>query len=207
METMNNHAAIRKITRIALFVSLSLILSYFDIIVSRAAFPFLPTTKIGFANIIVVYAIYQMDFKESLIIAVMKSMLSLLLGNVIGFIISICASVLSFFGMYGAYRAAENRLADFHQRHRRIPAHRRPAAGGADHLPAGGGPAVLQRDRHLRIPGHEHSDRIHHPAPSCLCENKKLLKISSLRVFFAFPERVLVFDFLIEGNVGQINHQ
>jgi heptaprenyl diphosphate synthase len=102
---MNNHAAIRKITRIALFVSLSLILSYFDIIVSRAAFPFLPTTKIGFANIIVVYAIYQMDFKESLIIAVMKSMLSLLLGNVIGFIISICASVLSFFGMYGAYRA------------------------------------------------------------------------------------------------------
>jgi heptaprenyl diphosphate synthase len=69
MENLNNRVTIKKITQIALFVSLSLILSYFDIIISRVAFPILPTTKIGFANIIVVYAIYQMDFKEALFIA------------------------------------------------------------------------------------------------------------------------------------------
>jgi heptaprenyl diphosphate synthase len=105
MENLNNRVTIKKITQIALFVSLSLILSYFDIIISRVAFPILPTTKIGFANIIVVYAIYQMDFKEALFIALMKSLMALMMSNVIGFIISICASVLSFFGMYGGYLA------------------------------------------------------------------------------------------------------
>ncbi len=105
MENLNNRITIKKITQIALFVSLSLILSYFDIIISRVAFPILPTTKIGFANIIVVYAIYQMDFKEALFIALMKSLMALMMSNVIGFIISICASVLSFFGMYGGYLA------------------------------------------------------------------------------------------------------
>ncbi|MCK9536007.1 MAG: Gx transporter family protein [Bacilli bacterium] len=103
MENLSNHVKIRKLTQIALLVSLSLILSYFDILISRVAFPFLPTTKIGFANVIVVYAIYQLDFKEAFLIAMLKSLMSLLLGNVIGFVISLCASFLSFFGMYGGY--------------------------------------------------------------------------------------------------------
>jgi|SRR5690554_4647254 len=103
MESLNNHSKVKKMTQIAIFASLSLILSYFDILISRIAFPFIPTTKIGFANIIVVYAIYRLDFKDAFLIAIMKSMMSLFLGNVIGFIISICASFLSFFGMYGGF--------------------------------------------------------------------------------------------------------
>jgi len=105
MEGLGNNAKIKKMTLIALLVSSSLVLSYVDMFISRLAFPFLPATKIGLANIIVVYAIYSLNFKEAAFIAIMKSLMSLLLGNVIGFLISINASILSFFGMYGGYKA------------------------------------------------------------------------------------------------------
>jgi len=103
MQGFGHSERIKKITKVSLIVSLSLILSYFDILISRAIFPFLPTAKIGLANIFVVFAIYHMDFKEALVISLMKSLMSLMLGNVIGFLISIFASVISFFGMYGSY--------------------------------------------------------------------------------------------------------
>ncbi|MFA7010489.1 MAG: Gx transporter family protein [Bacilli bacterium] len=86
---------------LAILVALATILSYVDSLVSRIAFSFLPTAKIGLANIIVLFAIYKLDFQRTLIIVIMKSFLvGLILGSPVTFIISFCATMVSFVGMY-----------------------------------------------------------------------------------------------------------
>ena len=97
---------IRNLTLSAILVSLGVIFSFIDVMISRAAFPFLPTAKIGIANIIILIGIYAFDFKTSLSMAVLKSALTgLILGNMISFIISMSATLVSFFIMYLAHRA------------------------------------------------------------------------------------------------------
>ncbi|HKM29771.1 MAG TPA: Gx transporter family protein [Bacilli bacterium] len=86
---------------LAILVALATILSYIDGLISRIAFSFLPTAKIGLANIVILFAIYRLDFKKTLVIVILKSFLvGLILGSPITFIISICATLVSFLGMY-----------------------------------------------------------------------------------------------------------
>ncbi len=49
---------IQEIILLAILVALATILSYIDSLISRIAFSFLPTAKIGLSNIIVLFSIY-----------------------------------------------------------------------------------------------------------------------------------------------------
>ena len=93
---------IQDIILLAILVALATILSYVDSLVSRIAFfVFYQQQKIGLANIIVLFAIYKLDFQRTLIIVIMKSFLvGLILGSPVTFIISFCATMVSFVGMY-----------------------------------------------------------------------------------------------------------
>ncbi|MGD9605177.1 MAG: Gx transporter family protein [Bacilli bacterium] len=105
MGSLRNHLIIKRIVLIAILVAMGVILSLFDKFISSLAFPFLPTAKIGLANVVILLGIYRFSFKETLLMTVMKSALvGLILGSPITFIISFVASLISFLGMYVAYR-------------------------------------------------------------------------------------------------------
>lgn len=91
---------VRSIAFIAILVSLSVGLGILDKVISSVAFPFLPTAKIGLANIVVLYSLYKLKPLESIILVVIKSLLvGLLLGGPVTFVISITASLVSLFVM------------------------------------------------------------------------------------------------------------
>jgi len=101
MNNLRKQTNIKKIVLISILVSISVIFSIFDRFISSVAFPFLPTAKIGLANIVILIGVYKFNFKETFLMVVLKSLLTgLILGFLISFIISIVASTISFFGMY-----------------------------------------------------------------------------------------------------------
>lgn len=103
---------IRNLTLSAILVSLGVIFSFIDIMISRTAFPFLPTAKIGIANIVILIGIYAFDFKTSLSMSVLKAALTgLILGNMISFIISMSATLVSFFIMFLAHKTFKNKTS------------------------------------------------------------------------------------------------
>lgn len=105
MGSSRNQQITKRLALLALLMALGVILSLFDKFISSLAFPFLPTAKIGLANIVILLSIYRFSFKESLLLTVMKSALvGLILGSPMSFIISLVASLLSFFGMFAAFK-------------------------------------------------------------------------------------------------------
>lgn len=109
MNRTESQNQIRKIILIANLIAVSVIFSYFDKLISQAAFWFIPTTKIGIANIVILLAVYKFDFKETLIMVLIKVVLSgLMIGGLISFIISLVASITSFIGMFLAHRYFKN---------------------------------------------------------------------------------------------------
>ncbi|MFA6627161.1 MAG: Gx transporter family protein [Bacilli bacterium] len=91
----------RKIIFISILVATAVILSIVDRFITIVAFPALPQAKIGLANIIVLFAIYNFSFKESLILVILKSLIAnLIFGQLTSFIIGGMASLASFFVMY-----------------------------------------------------------------------------------------------------------
>lgn len=93
--------SVKTITLISILISLGVIFSYVDKLISTAAFPFLPTAKIGLANIVIVIGLFRFTFKESLIMVILKSILvGLLFGSITAFVIGGTASLISFFVMY-----------------------------------------------------------------------------------------------------------
>lgn len=112
MNRTNTHNQIKRIILIANLVAVSVIFSYFDKMVSQAAFPFLPTAKIGLANIVILLGVYKFEFKETLVMVTLKVILSgLLIGGLISFAISSVASFTSFFGMYLSHKVLKNRVS------------------------------------------------------------------------------------------------
>lgn len=100
MNQAKNHAQLRKIILIANLIAVSVIFSYFDKVISQTAFPFLPTAKIGLANIVILIGVYKFEFKETAIMVLLKVVLSnFLIGGVISFVISFFASFASFLFM------------------------------------------------------------------------------------------------------------
>lgn len=91
----------KRIIHIAILASLASAISILDRYLSLALFPFIPGAKIGLANIIVLVALMNFDFKECLLIVFLKA----LIGNLIpfgltSFIIGGTASLVSFLVMY-----------------------------------------------------------------------------------------------------------
>lgn len=112
MNEANNHDQIKRIILIANLVAVSVVFSYFDKMISQAAFPFLPTAKIGLANIVILLGVYQFNFKETMIMTALKVVLSgLMIGGAITFLISGVASTLSFLAMFFAYKLLKDKVS------------------------------------------------------------------------------------------------
>lgn len=112
MDNLKTTKTIKNLTLSAILVSLGVIFSFIDVMISRTAFPFLPTAKIGIANIIILIGIYSFSFKTSLSMSVLKAALTgLILGNMISFIISMSATLISFFVMYFAHKVFKNKAS------------------------------------------------------------------------------------------------
>ncbi len=112
MESTNRHDQIKQIIVIANLVAVSVVFSFVDKIISQTLFPFLPTAKIGLANIVILIGIYQFSFKETLIMTVLKVILaSLMMGGITAFIISSFASIFSFLGMYAFNKLLKDKVS------------------------------------------------------------------------------------------------
>ena len=88
----------KKITTLALTVSLALILSFIE---SRIpAFVSIPGIKVGLANIAVIFALYKFGAKEAIIVSLIRVLLvSTLFGSPVSFIYSVTGAVLSILTM------------------------------------------------------------------------------------------------------------
>lgn len=102
----------KRIVLIAILTSLATILSLIDKVITPLAFPMLPTAKIGLANIIVLFCIYNFHFKETLTLVVIKiAIVNLLFGGLTTLIIGGSASFLSFLVMYGALKLFKDHVS------------------------------------------------------------------------------------------------
>lgn len=109
------HNRVNKVQELAIasiMVAMAAVLSFFDKSISVIAFPFLPVAKIGLANIVILLAIYIFDFKTSLLITVLKSVVvGLILGSISSFIIGASASLVSFFWMFLAHKLLKDKTS------------------------------------------------------------------------------------------------
>ena len=88
----------RKLTVMALSVALAMILSFVESQIP--SFVPIPGVKVGLANIVVVFALYKLGWKEAFVISLLRVMLiSILFGHLASFFYSIAGAVLSFIGM------------------------------------------------------------------------------------------------------------
>lgn len=91
----------KKIIFIAILVAIAVILSIVDRLITAVAFPILPQAKIGLANIIVLFAVLNFSFKESIIVVILKALIAnLIFGQLTSFIIGGSASLISYFVMF-----------------------------------------------------------------------------------------------------------
>ncbi|MDD3999301.1 MAG: Gx transporter family protein [Bacilli bacterium] len=105
MDNLRKQVNIKKVALISILVSLSVILSIFDRYISSIAFPYIPTAKIGLANIIILVGVYNFDYKETLLMVILKSTLAnLFYGGPISFVIGFSASIMSFIAMSIAWK-------------------------------------------------------------------------------------------------------
>lgn len=86
---------------VAVLTSLGVIFSIVDKQISFLIFPFLPTAKIGLANIVILLGAISFSFRESLLMTILKSTLvSLILGNIVAFVIGFTASLMALIAMW-----------------------------------------------------------------------------------------------------------
>ncbi|MCF0261844.1 MAG: Gx transporter family protein [Sphaerochaetaceae bacterium] len=88
----------RKVARMGLLISLAMILSFIE---SRIpAFVAIPGIKVGLANIVVVFALYKLGFKEAFVISIIRVVLAaLLFGTILSMAYSTAGALLSLLGM------------------------------------------------------------------------------------------------------------
>lgn len=85
----------KKLATLSIAVSLAMVLSYVDKIITSLA-PLPPGIKLGLANIAVVFAIYKLGVKEGVIISVVRVILaSFLFGTVVSFWYAIAGATVS----------------------------------------------------------------------------------------------------------------
>jgi len=109
MDNLRKQINIKKLVLISILIAFSVILSIFDRFISQLAFPFLPTAKIGLANIIILVGVYRFSHREALIMVFIKSLLAnLIYGGPINFLIGFTASLASLGAMILAWKALRN---------------------------------------------------------------------------------------------------
>lgn len=103
---------IKKLTILSVLLAMCIAISIADSYVSNLIFPFLPTIKIGIANIIIVLVIYQYKFHEGLIVTLLKSVIvGLLFSGITSFVIGGTASLVSFLLMYLVKRVGKDNVS------------------------------------------------------------------------------------------------
>ena len=102
----------QKIIHLAILATLASIFSIVDRYVSGLIFPLIPGAKIGIANLVVLIALMNFDFKESLAVVVLKSLIGgLLFFGLISFIIGGSASLVSFLVMYFVKKLLKDKVS------------------------------------------------------------------------------------------------
>ena len=87
-----------KMVLLALSITLAMILSFIES--QLPAFVAIPGVKMGLANIVVVFVLYKLGWKEAILISLCRVFLvSLLFGNAAALFYSIAGAVVSFLGM------------------------------------------------------------------------------------------------------------
>ena len=72
-----NMTKTQKIVHLAIFAAIASVVSVLDRYISSFIFPLIPGAKIGFANIVVMVALLNFDFKDCIILVLLK----VLIGN------------------------------------------------------------------------------------------------------------------------------
>ena len=107
---MGQRKTIEKIVFIALLVALSVVLGIIDNFLS--SFTSTQGVRLGLANVVVLTGIYYLKFRESLLLVVLKSLLTgLVLGNVMTFTIGFLGTLFSFFIMYVLIKMGKNSVS------------------------------------------------------------------------------------------------
>ncbi len=89
----------REITRIAFLTSLSLLLSYIEVLLP--SFVPIPGVKLGLANIAVVFALYTLTFPDAILLSLLRVFISsLLFGNILSLLYSLSGALVSILLMY-----------------------------------------------------------------------------------------------------------
>ena len=98
MALSGKRTALSDLTRTALLLTVALILSWVE-----SVLPFhipVPGVKLGFANIVTVFVLYEYSFPAALLFGVLRALLSaLFLGRLSGLAFSLCGAILSVAGM------------------------------------------------------------------------------------------------------------
>ncbi len=108
---MGNRQKTEKLVFIALLVALSVVLGIIDNFIS--SFASAQGVRIGLANIVILTSLYYLSFRESLLLIMLKSVLtSFILGNFQMFTIGLSGSLLSFFIMYFLLKRTNNSVSN-----------------------------------------------------------------------------------------------
>ncbi len=87
----------KRIALMAMCIALAMILSYVE---AQIPSPGIPGVKLGLANLVVIFALYKLGWKEAVGISLLRVLLvSLLFGHVASFFYSIAGAALSLAGM------------------------------------------------------------------------------------------------------------
>lgn len=109
---MIRNNSIKTITILAILVSLASILGIIDKIIMSSIIPSIPGLKIGIANIIVLYMLYNYSFKHSLILVILKSVIvCFLFGGITSFIIGGFSSIISCIIMYIIKKISKSKIS------------------------------------------------------------------------------------------------
>ena len=91
----------KRISKIAMLISLSAVLSIIESFIPL--FNTIPGIKLGLANIVIIYAIYKLNFKDALYISILRVILVGILRTglfSINFFFSLVGALFSILGMY-----------------------------------------------------------------------------------------------------------
>ena len=87
-----------KLTVMALSVALAMVLSFVESLIP--AFVAVPGVKVGLANIVVVFVLYKLGWKEAVAISLVRVfLLAVLFGSGVSFLYSVAGAALSLSGM------------------------------------------------------------------------------------------------------------
>lgn len=107
---MGNRKYIEKLIFISLLVSLSVVLGIVDTFLS--SFMATQGVRIGLANIVILTGLYYLNFKESIVLIVFKSLLTgFILGNPITFFVGFSGTLFSFLIMYTLLVVGRNKIS------------------------------------------------------------------------------------------------